>query len=95
MTQDTDTGAGALPQAVVAAKSGFSIVWLVPVVAALIGAWLVYKAVTETGPTITIDFATGAGLVAGKTKNEGQGCRSRPRDRRRTSQGPGRGQGHC
>ncbi|MGD9339575.1 MAG: MlaD family protein [Chromatiales bacterium] len=68
MTQDTDTGAEALPQAVVAAKSRFSIVWLVPVVAALIGAWLVYKAVTETGPTITIDFATGAGLVAGKTK---------------------------
>lgn len=68
MTQDTDTGAEALPQAVVAAKSRFSIVWLVPIVAALIGAWLVYKAVTETGPTITIDFATGAGLVAGKTK---------------------------
>ncbi len=68
MTQDTDTGTEALPQALVAAKSGFSIVWLVPIVAALIGAWLVYKAVTETGPTITIDFATGAGLVAGKTK---------------------------
>lgn len=70
MTQNTDTKAqtGAHPEAVVAEKSGFSIVWLVPIVAALIGIWLVYKAITESGPTITIDFRTGAGLVAGKTK---------------------------
>jgi len=46
----------------------FSIVWIVPVVALLIGAWLVYKAVTEKGPTITLTFQTASGLEAGKTK---------------------------
>ncbi|MBC2734137.1 MAG: MCE family protein [Desulfobacteraceae bacterium] len=46
----------------------FSIVWIVPIVALLIGAWLVYKAVSEKGPTITITFESADGLEAGKTK---------------------------
>ncbi len=45
-----------------------SLVWLVPVLAALIGGWLVYKAVSERGPVITITFKSAAGLEAGKTK---------------------------
>ncbi len=45
-----------------------SIVWFIPLVALLIGGWLVYKAVTEKGPIITINFATADGLEAGKTK---------------------------
>ena len=58
------------PEAIVKTKKGFSfsIVWLVPVVAALIGGWLVYKAFSEKGPTITITFKTAEGLEAGKTK---------------------------
>ena len=58
------------PEAIVKTKKGFSfsMVWLVPVVAALIGGWLVYKALSEKGPTITITFATAEGLEAGKTK---------------------------
>jgi paraquat-inducible protein B len=43
-------------------------VWIVPIVALLIGAWLVYKAISEKGPTITITFASAEGLEAGKTK---------------------------
>ena len=43
-------------------------VWIVPVVAALIGGWLVVKGIMEKGPTITIAFKTGEGLEAGKTK---------------------------
>ena len=37
------------PDAIVKTKKGFSfsIVWLVPIVAALIGGWLVYKALSE------------------------------------------------
>ena len=46
----------------------FSLVWVVPVVAALIGGWLVVKALTEKGPAITITFKTADGLEAGKTK---------------------------
>jgi len=43
-------------------------VWLVPIVAALIGGWLVVKGIMEKGPTITIAFKTAEGLEAGKTK---------------------------
>jgi paraquat-inducible protein B len=58
------------PEAIVKTKKSFSfsLVWLVPVVAALIGGWLVYKALSEKGPTITITFKTAEGLEAGKTK---------------------------
>jgi paraquat-inducible protein B len=56
------------PQAVVQTRRQISIVWLVPVVALLIGGWLAYKALSEKGPTITITFKTAEGLVAGKTK---------------------------
>ena len=49
-------------------KRGISIVWLVPLVALAIGGWLVYKALSEKGPTITISFNSAAGLEAGKTK---------------------------
>ncbi len=58
-----------VPEAVVQArKRQFSIVWLVPIVALLIGGWLAYKALSEKGPTITITFQSAAGLEAGKTK---------------------------
>ena len=59
-----------LPDAVIAEprKGGLSMVWFVPLVALVIGAWLVFKAITEKGPTITISFETAAGLEAGKTK---------------------------
>ena len=49
-------------------KRGISIVWLVPLVALAIGGWLVYKAISEKGPTITITFKAATGLEAGKTK---------------------------
>jgi paraquat-inducible protein B len=49
-------------------KRGFSIVWLVPLVALAIGGWLVYKAVSEKGPVVTITFKSADGLEAGKTK---------------------------
>ena len=55
------------PQAKVQTRRGFSIIWVVPIVALLIGGWLAYKAMSERGPTITISFATAEGLEAGKT----------------------------
>jgi paraquat-inducible protein B len=57
-----------LPEIAVEKKGGFSIVWIIPIVAALVGGWLVYKTISEKGPTITISFSDGAGLEAGKTK---------------------------
>jgi paraquat-inducible protein B len=56
------------PRAVVKTRKQISIVWLVPVVALLIGGWLAYRAITEKGPTIAISFKTAEGLEAGKTK---------------------------
>lgn len=59
-----------LPDAVATTRSRWrmQLVWLVPIVAVLIGGWLAVKAVIEQGPTITITFRTGEGLEAGKTK---------------------------
>jgi paraquat-inducible protein B len=57
-----------LPAASVETRAGISIVWLIPLVALLVGIWLAYKAWSETGPTITISFKTAEGLEAGKTK---------------------------
>ena len=57
-----------IPEAVVKPRSGISIVWIIPIVAALIGAWVAYKSFSEIGPTIIITFENAEGLVAGKTK---------------------------
>src|SRR5256712_12390088 len=59
-----------LPEAVAASKRrwSLSIVWAIPIVAALAGGWLAFKAISEQGPTITITYKTAEGLEAGKTK---------------------------
>lgn len=46
----------------------FPVVWIIPLVALLAGAWLAYDAVSSRGPLVTIRFKTAEGLVAGKTK---------------------------
>jgi paraquat-inducible protein B len=43
-------------------------IWLVPIVAFLIGVWMVYYQWSNQGPIITIEFKTATGLEAGKTK---------------------------
>ncbi|MDD5296760.1 MAG: MlaD family protein [Rhodocyclaceae bacterium] len=45
----------------------FDLIWLVPLIAALIGGWLGVRAILERGPTVTITFQTAEGLEAGKT----------------------------
>ncbi|MEW5909524.1 MAG: MlaD family protein [Thermodesulfobacteriota bacterium] len=45
-----------------------SIVWIIPIIALVVGGWLIYKAISEKGPQITITFKTAEGLEAGKTK---------------------------
>ncbi len=45
-----------------------SFVWAVPIIAALIGIWLVVHSITSQGPVITISFKSAEGLEAGKTK---------------------------
>ena len=59
---------GELPDVAVAPSRGFSIVWLIPLVAGVIAVWLGYTTIMEKGPTVTITFKTAEGLEAGKTK---------------------------
>ncbi|MBT4838659.1 MAG: MCE family protein [Methylococcales bacterium] len=58
-----------IPEAIVSPdKSKFSFVWILPVLAGILGLWLMMKTLSETGPVITLQFKTAIGLVAGKTK---------------------------
>ncbi len=67
-TPQTNHGESSAPAAEIRAKRSISIIWVVPLVALLIGGWLAYKAFSEKGPTITISFESADGLEAGKTK---------------------------
>ncbi|HOB46078.1 MAG TPA: MlaD family protein, partial [Zoogloea sp.] len=60
----------ALPVAIVETPRRFRIplVWIIPLVAALIGLFLAARTYYEQGPTITIQFHTGEGLEPGKTR---------------------------
>jgi paraquat-inducible protein B len=64
----TETETQEIPQAMVQRRRQISIVWLVPLVAILIGGWLAYKGLAERGPVVTISFESAEGLEAGKTK---------------------------
>jgi paraquat-inducible protein B len=61
-------GAPAAPQAQLKHRRRFSVIWIIPLVAATVALWLGYKTLSERGPTIEITFRTATGLVAGKTQ---------------------------
>ena len=56
-----------VPEVAVGSSRWPSVVWLIPIVAGLIAAWLVYSTLSEEGATITIEFQSAEGLEAGKT----------------------------
>lgn len=57
-----------IPEAIVMKKSRFSVVWLIPLVALIIGGWLTFKYLHEKGTVIQIEFASADGITAGKTQ---------------------------
>jgi paraquat-inducible protein B len=67
-SQNNSEVAADLPKANVK-KSGryFSIVWIVPVIAAILAAYLIYGHLQQSGPKITISFKDGSGLRTGQT----------------------------
>ena len=67
MTDDTTRPARQTPQADIRQR-GFSWIWLVPIVALGVVAWLGWQHFASKGPTITIEFNRGEGLEAGKTQ---------------------------
>lgn len=68
---DTPTPPAATPQFKAAQR--WNVVWVVPVLAVLIGGWLVYRSITSKGPLVQVTFETADGIVAGKTEVR---CRS-------------------
>jgi paraquat-inducible protein B len=44
------------------------LIWLVPLIAVLVGGWLAVKTILAKGPTVTMTFRTAEGLEVGKTK---------------------------
>ena len=57
-----------MPSARVSRKQSISLVWLIPILAALVGGWLAYKTYSERGPMVAIVFKSADGVVAGQTK---------------------------
>jgi paraquat-inducible protein B len=53
----------------------FPVMWVVPMAAALVAAYLVYDQVREFGPKVTIRFKDGSGLKAGRTPIQYSGVR--------------------
>ncbi len=68
MIDPAEVAAGALPSPETKPRPRISLVWIIPIVALLIGGWLVWKTLSEKGPTITITFTSASGLEPGKTK---------------------------
>jgi len=66
--KDSQTEYGPPPEPTLKKSSGISLVWLIPLITALIGGWLIFKTISEKGPQIEITFKTAEGIEAGKTK---------------------------
>ncbi|MEX0614347.1 MAG: MlaD family protein, partial [Methylophaga sp.] len=70
----SDTGSAETPQttdlhrAIPVKASRLSPIWIIPVVAMLIGAWLIVDNYRHTGPLITLTMSNAEGIEAGKTK---------------------------
>ena len=65
----TDTGGPVeLPTAGVHRRRRIPLIWIVPIVTALIALWLAWDTFSKRGPTITIAFDSAAGLTAGQSQ---------------------------
>src|SRR5262249_36851996 len=55
-------------RAISRSQTRLSLVWIIPIVAAIAGAWVAVTRILAEGPKITIVFKTAEGLDAGKTQ---------------------------
>ena len=67
---DPQTPPGPMPEsrAVPKKQTRLSLVWTIPIIAALVGVWVAVARIRSEGPKITIVFQSAEGLEAGKTK---------------------------
>ena len=49
-------------------KKGISPIWILPVIALVVGGWLLYKGIQDAGIDIIVNFETGEGIAVGKTQ---------------------------
>jgi paraquat-inducible protein B len=72
---DSDTPLPHVPESRAYSKkrTRLSLVWVVPIVAAVAGVWVAVTRIMSEGPKITIVFESAEGLEAGKTKIEYNG----------------------
>ena len=64
---ESNTVVNELPSARVQPKARFSLIWIIPITAMLIGSWLLFKYYTELGTIIDITFDEAAGIEERKT----------------------------
>jgi len=55
------------------AAQRWNVVWVVPIIAVLVGMWMIWQHVRSHGPVVNVSFETADGIVAGKTEVR---CRS-------------------
>lgn len=48
-------------------RARFSPIWIIPIVSAVIGMWLMYRHYSAKGPEIVVSFENAEGVIAGKT----------------------------
>jgi len=72
---DSDTSFSHVPESRAFSKqrTRLSLVWVIPIVAAIVGAWVAVTRILGEGPKITVVFKSAEGLEAGKTKIEYNG----------------------
>src|SRR6266446_8245953 len=58
----------AIPHATARRSRRISVIWVIPLVAVAIGAWLAWDTLSKEGPTIKIAFESGEGLQAGQSQ---------------------------
>ncbi len=63
----TESNAAPVPTASVRRSRRIPLIWMVPLLTALIGGWLAWDTLSKRGPTIVIEFETGSGLVPGQS----------------------------
>lgn len=63
----TESNAAPVPTASVRHSRRIPLIWMVPLLTALIGGWLAWDTFSKRGPTIVVEFETGNGLVPGQS----------------------------
>ncbi len=62
------TNTAAIPEATLTSRRRLSVIWIIPLIAAIIAGWLVYRSYAERGPQVEISFNSADGVEASKTK---------------------------